>query len=90
MFKPIKLSPTKANISTGKGIKNCPIFKPQSVKTVFQSNGNRPGFCRYLKSPNNNAYFRADSESHIAKELSFLAYFLPFTSEMNVTSSDKR
>jgi len=66
------------------------MFKPQSVKTVFQSNGKIPGFCKYLKSPNNKLYFRADSESHIAIGLSILAYFLPFNTVMKLTSSDKR
>ena len=86
----MRLSPAKANMSTGKGIKNYPIFKPQSASTVFQSNGNKPGFCKYLKSPNIKAYLRADSESHTANELSFLAYFLPFTSVTKDVSSDNR
>ena len=86
----MRLTPAKAKKSTGKGIKNCPIFKPQSVSTDFQSNGNTPGFCKYLKSPNIRAYFKADSEIHTAIELSFLAYFLPFNTVTKDVSSDNK
>ena len=77
-------------MSTGKGMNHWPKFKPKSVSMIFQSRGNKPGFCKYLKSPNIKPYLRADSESQIAKALSFLAYFLPLTSYMKDFSSDRR